>query len=224
MQTAVGHISNIATVNPKMVKASEETGKPTHWLITGDDKPLQQTTQPPINSTIGRKNRRATARKTSSEPTVVHGLNLVMHIQHHHFTTAVFANLLWCCVLQFEVESDWCIAADAGMTFSWANALLCGSSDVQEGLNYCCNCFLFTWDVGSCYAAAAGELIYLTAAGVDLAGYHACIGFAGMETLLTWIELSRLCTLSAWFCRNGIWPPVCGRGFDASAAGLDLVH
>ncbi|GMH16161.1 hypothetical protein Nepgr_018002 [Nepenthes gracilis] len=34
-------------------------------------------------------------------------------------------------LVDLEAESVWCIAADTVMTFSWANALLCGSSDVR---------------------------------------------------------------------------------------------
>ncbi|GMH04863.1 hypothetical protein Nepgr_006703 [Nepenthes gracilis] len=48
-----------------------------------------------------------------------------------NFYCCYFAVLLWCCVLLFDADSDWCIAADAVVTYTWANALLCGTSDAR---------------------------------------------------------------------------------------------
>ncbi|GMH17732.1 hypothetical protein Nepgr_019573 [Nepenthes gracilis] len=37
----------------------------------------------------------------------------------------------WCCVLLRDAESDWSIAADAVMIYTWANALLYGTSEAR---------------------------------------------------------------------------------------------
>ncbi|GMH16178.1 hypothetical protein Nepgr_018019 [Nepenthes gracilis] len=58
---------------------------------------------------------------------------------------------------------------------------------------------------GSCCDAAAGSYAGLEIVCSDMHCRFA-FGFAGMETMLTWIKLSRFCMLSARCCRNGFWP------------------
>ncbi|GMH15545.1 hypothetical protein Nepgr_017386 [Nepenthes gracilis] len=90
-------------------------------------------------------------------------------------------------VSEVDAESNWWIAADAVMTFMWANALLSEAANAGglAGLFGGAGCV-----AGSCCDAAAGFYAGLEIVCSDMLCRFA-FGFAGMETMLTWIELSR---------------------------------
>ncbi|GMH32007.1 hypothetical protein Nepgr_033851 [Nepenthes gracilis] len=99
-------------------------------------------------------------------------------------------------LVKFEAATDWCITADAVMNL-WANALLCGSSDGMLPVYCVCSCSVRTdwmaYLAGLCMLPGGCALPFRT-------------WFCRNGNMMTWIELSRLCTLSARYCRNGFWP------------------
>ncbi|GMH06035.1 hypothetical protein Nepgr_007875 [Nepenthes gracilis] len=110
---AAGHISNIATANSKVVRASEETGKPTHRLITGDDKPLWQTIRPPIKATIGSRAQgvRRRNKKSANKAPLQNGIKTGNRpIRLHNFETLhTSATALFC--QQGEESLHWPLQA-----------------------------------------------------------------------------------------------------------------